>query len=159
MITRRLLLLLLALAPGAAWIAVGQSPTDRAKVRQALDAWVAMWNRYDLDEVDRRFVADSTVTYFSSERGGLIRGIEALRRHHADFGFVPGGKETGNRLWLEDVQTGWHGTVAVVTATWHFARSGAAGPPQRGPVTFVVILRRGEARIAHAHFANARLSG
>jgi ketosteroid isomerase-like protein len=140
---------------GLATLAAGQSPAERTRLEQTVDRWVAMWNRYDLDQVDRLFVADSTVTYFSSERGGLIRGIAALREHHVTFGFVPGGKEVGNRLWLEDRETRWQGDVALVLATWHFARAGAAGPPQRGPVTFVIVIRAGEARIAHAHFANA----
>ena len=40
-------------------------------------------------------------------------------------------------------------------ATWLFAREGAEGPPQAGPVTFVVVAREGGLRILHAHFANA----
>lgn len=38
-----------------------------------------MWNSYDLTLVDHLFLADAYVTYFSSEKEGLITGIEALR--------------------------------------------------------------------------------
>jgi SnoaL-like domain len=133
------------------------APTrDRdAALRQSLDAWVAMWNSYDLDEVDRLFVADSSVTYFSSERRGLIQGITALREHHDGFGFRSGGTDPATRLWLEDVVVRWEDATAVVLATWLFARPEAEGPPASGPVTFVFVPRDDGYRILHAQFANA----
>jgi len=130
-------------------------PQDRDEALQsALEAWVAAWNSYDLDEVDRLFVADGSVTYFSSEKNGLIQGIDALREHHRGFGFRPGGAATGSRLWLEDVAVRWEGDTAVVLAQWLFRRAGSEGPPQLGPVSFVFVLREGRYRILHAHFAN-----
>lgn len=128
-------------------------------LRITLDAWVATWSSYDLDAVDRLFVADATVTYFSSERNGLIQGIDALREHHRGFGFRPGGAATGARLWLEGVEVRWEGDAAVVLAQWLFARAGSQGPPQKGPVTFVLVPRDGGFRILHAHFANGVAEG
>lgn len=116
-------------------------------------AWVDMWNRFDLDRVDALFVRDARLTYFSSEKPGLIAGIDALRQHHRGFGFVPGGADRGSRLWLEAVQAHTYGGVVVVTATWLFQRAGAAAA-QRGPVTMVLVNEGGGCRIAHAHFAN-----
>lgn len=79
--------------------AAGSDPVQRvAAVAVTLEYWTDMWNRYDLDRVDQLFVADSTVTYFSPERDGLIRGINALRLHHHGFGFVPGGKDQAGRI-------------------------------------------------------------
>ena len=65
---------------------------DRRLVDRLVTRWERSWNTYDLREVDSVFWSDRSVTYFSSERAGLIRGIDALREHHAGFGFVAGGK-------------------------------------------------------------------
>ncbi len=122
-----------------------------------VDAWVALWNTYDLRKVDELFVRDDRLTYFSSEKEGVIRGGDAVRRHHEGFGFVPGGggpKPT--RLWLENVTTAEFAgsTTAVVSAVWYFARDGRP-QVQRGPVTLVFVHEVGGAwRIAHAHFGN-----
>jgi hypothetical protein len=113
-----------------------------------LAAWEKSWNTYDLTEVSRLFVTDNTVTYFSSERAGLIQGIDSLIRHHKGFGFVEGGKASANRLWLTDVR---HRPLSA-TATWHFQRPGSA--EQRGPVTFILQQGGNGYRIAHAHFSN-----
>jgi ketosteroid isomerase-like protein len=158
--TALLLALLVAIAPSAGAGAHVPSSQDRdAALQSALDAWVDAWYSYDLNEVDRLFVADANVTYFSSERDGLIKGIDALREHHRGFGFRPGGAATGARLWLEDVAVRWEGDTAVVLAQWLFARAGAEGAPQRGPVTFVFVPRDGRYRILHAHFANGVATG
>ncbi len=85
-------------------------------VEGLLERWVAFWNSYDLDQFDALFVAGEQATYFSSEYDGLICGSVALRQHHVGFGFVPGGKRSGNRLWLSDTAIDWHGEVALVTA-------------------------------------------
>jgi ketosteroid isomerase-like protein len=128
-------------------------------VTRTLDSWVEMWSSYDLDEVRSLFVADPSVTYFSSERGGLIQGIEALVRHHAGFGFRSGGAPTGSRLWLEEVEVRWANGTAVVLAQWLFASAGSPDAPQRGPVTFVLVPRADRYRILHAHFADAPAAG
>jgi ketosteroid isomerase-like protein len=124
-------------------------------VGRLIDAWVGMWNTYDLDQVEKLFIEDARVTYFSSETEGLIRGFDAVVAHHEGFGFVRGGKDQPNRLWLEDLNQEGFGTAVVVGAIWFFRR-GAEGDaaPQRGPVTFVCVRDKDEWRIAHCHFAN-----
>jgi len=135
-------------------------PRPGFNTRDWVSAWVAMWNNYDLSQVDQLFVPDKSVTYYSSEFDGLIAGIEELRDHHRRFGFVEGGKSVESELWLEDLQTRIHDATAVVTGTWLFRRPGQSREQaQRGPVTFVYVLRlEGETsysyRIAHAHFSN-----
>lgn len=133
--------------------AAGAQPAGTAE-RRLIDRWVAMWNSYDLREVDSLFVSDSTASYFSSEYRGAIRGLGELRKHHERFGFVVGGKQQANRLWLEDVvMTPTGGGGSLVTAQWRFQRPGGA-PPQTGPVTFVLTRVGGPLRLLHAHFAN-----
>ena len=66
---------------------------------------------------------------------------------------MEGGKDTGNRLWLEDVETQSFGRVAVVKADWLFRRRGS-DRDQRGPVTIVYVDEGGGPRIAHAQFSN-----
>jgi hypothetical protein len=117
-----------------------------------VDAWVSLWNSYDLTQVDKLFLKSSQLTYFSSEKEGIIRGIEAVREHHRGFGFVDGGKTQENKLWVEDVQTDVFGKTAVVTGIWFFQRS--SGEIQRGPLTIVYVQAGVEYRIAHMHFAN-----
>jgi len=70
-----------------------------------INDWVSMWNSYDLSLVEKLFLNDSKLTYFSSERQDIIRGIRELHTHHEGFGFVRGGKVQPNRLWMENVQT------------------------------------------------------
>ena len=119
----------------------------------AVEDWVKLWNTYDLNQVKRLFLDDGRVTYFSSEKQGLIKGIDSLVRHHEEFGFVAGGKETGNRLWLEDVDIEKFDDSATVKADWLFQRKGS-DRAQRGPVT-ILYVKAGEGwRIAHAHFSN-----
>lgn len=134
-------------------VSEAQDAGDRRLVTRLIERWERSWNSYDLHEVDSLFFRDQTVTYFSSEKSGLITGIEALREHHVGFGFVAGGKDSPNRLWLADTATRWHGRVATVLATWYFKR--ADGTQQSGPVTLVVAPRGRGFRIAHAHFSNA----
>lgn len=110
--------------------------------------WERSWNTYDLDVIQKLFVNDSSVTYFSSERAGLIHGIDSLVKHHRSFGFVSGGKVPTNKLWLTELRY----LPAAVTATWHFQRPGS--PEQRGPVTFILKEDAKGLRIAHAHFSN-----
>lgn len=116
--------------------------------------WVDMWNDYDLSLVDELFLTDHRVSYFSSEKQGVIHGIDAVREHHRGFGFVEGGKRQGNRLRVDDVETDAFDGSAVVTGIWSFQRSGTGQEGlQRGPVTIVFVRHRGVFRIAHMHFA------
>ena len=118
-----------------------------------VDAWVAIWNSYDLSMVEKLFLNDDRVTYFSSEKQGAVKGIEALMRHHEGFGFVKGGKVQPNKLWLENVDVEAFQGAAIVTAIWFFKR-GESGKTQKGPVTLVYVPASGGWRIAHANFGN-----
>jgi ketosteroid isomerase-like protein len=118
-------------------------------------SWVALWTSYDLERVDDLFLQDARVTYFSSEKEGLIRGIDAIREHHRGFGFVPGGKKAERELWVEAVESDDFGDTLVVTAIWYFGnRNSPAAENQRGPMTMVYVRAAGEYRIAHLHFGN-----
>jgi ketosteroid isomerase-like protein len=129
--------------------------SDSFDPHAAIDEWVAMWNSYDLDLVDELFVTNSTVSYLSSEREGAIIGIDAVREHHAGFGFVSGGEPPEATLWMEDVEVTMPGDIAIVTGTWYFRRgSDGTGELQRGPVTFVYVPTAEGYRIAHAHFSD-----
>ncbi len=123
-------------------------------VRMLIDSWVEMWNSYDLAMVDRLFLQDSRVSYFSSEKEGLILGIDAVREHHAGFGFVDGGKIQKNKLWVEDVQIQNFGDVAVIAGIWYFQR-GSEDPEnvQKGPFSFVCVRQGEEWRLAHLNFS------
>jgi ketosteroid isomerase-like protein len=123
-------------------------------VRELIDSWVAMWNSYDLTTVSQLFLQDSRVSYFSSEKEGLIQGVEAVREHHVGFGFVDGGKIQENKLWVEDVQISNFGTAAVAAGIWYFQRgSNDAGSAQKGPFTFVCVRQGQEWRLAHLNFS------
>ena len=128
-------------------------PADN-DIQALIDSWVGMWNSYDLRMVDELFLQDSRVSYFSSEREGLILGIEAVREHHVGFGFVDGGKSQENKLWIGDVHVSEFGTAAVVAGIWYFQR--ASEEPaviQKGPFTFVCVKLNQEWRLAHLNFS------
>jgi hypothetical protein len=122
-------------------------------IQMVLDEWVRMWNTYDLSQVDKLFLTNEKLTYFSSEREGAIVGIQAVHEHHQKFGFVAGGKLSANQLWLEDVRISDLGSCAVATGIWFFRRA-ANGQIQRGPVTFVLTQSGNEYRLAHLNFGN-----
>jgi len=128
---------------------------DREAVAALVEAWTAFWNSYDLDAVDDLFLADSSLTYFSSEREGLLRGIAAVREHHAGFDFVPGGRTSDTRLWLEEVGIDLFADSAIVTGLWYFTRTGEEGV-QRGPVTALCVRTPAGWRIAHMNFSTYR---
>ena len=123
-------------------------------VQVLIDSWVGMWNSYDLRMVDKLFLQDSRVSYFSSEKQGLIQGIEAVRDHHVGFGFVDGGKSQENKLWIGDVHVSEFGTAAVVAGIWYFQRaSEELDSVQKGPFTFVCVRQGREWRLAHLNFS------
>jgi len=115
--------------------------------------WVRFWNNYDLDQLERLFLKDGRVTYFSSEKQGIIKGYEALVKHHEGFGFVKGGKIQPNKLWLEGIDVEDFGDSAIVCAVWFFKRPNAV-TPQKGPVTIVYERLPEGWRITHANFGN-----
>jgi hypothetical protein len=164
-----LLFVLLILAGGLLGRAQGDpaesaTPADSMPHQVSFDAeayvaaWTELWSTYDLNIVDELFLASPAPTYFSSEKEGLIVGLDAIREHHAGFGFVPGGSPPAIELWLEDVHTTVFGTTAVVNATWYFGdreptSSGDGDGPQSGPMTAVFVLDGDVHKIAHMHFA------
>lgn len=126
-------------------------------VESEVDRWVAMWNTYDLHTVRELFLMDDAVTYFSSERDGLLVGPDTLLAHHAAMGFVEGGREPAQELWVEDVRASAFGPAAVVTATWFFGdRRAPADSIQYGPMTAVYVWAGDRYRIVHMHFADYR---
>ena len=137
----------------AATACMPPSPTFDAQAETT--KWVQLWRTYDLDLVHDLFVTDSTVSYLSSEREGLILGFESVFAHHEGFGFVAGGSPPENELWLEEVHGEQRGDAATVTAVWFFGdRTAPRDSVQRGPVTLVYARIDGSWRIAHAQFAN-----
>lgn len=123
-------------------------------IPELIDSWVAMWNSYDLAMVDQLFLQDSRVSYFSSEKEGLIQGIDAVREHHVGFGFVNGGKSQENKLWIEDIHIQNFGSAAVVAGIWYFQRASEDPEnPQIGPFTFVCVRQGDEWRLAHLNFS------
>lgn len=129
---------------------------ETTDVNRLLHAWTVMWNAYDLSPVERLFLDEDKLSYFSSEINGLIRGMAALKVHHQGFGFVPDGKSQESRLWLEEVRVVdlGSGQAFLVTATWGFDKGQGPETAQRGPVTFVIVKTDSGFRIVHAHFAN-----
>jgi len=132
----------------------GTSP-DIFDAEAHVAAWVQLWDTYDLTRVDELFLADTSLTYFSSEREGLIQGLAAVRAHHEGFGFIEGGKEPEQELWVEDVHSSALGTAAVVKGIWFFGdRSAPRDSVSRGPMTVVYVWADDRYRIAHMHFAD-----
>lgn len=132
----------------------GQSENEKPgfSADKWVDAWVKIWNTYDLSQVDQLFLQDDRLTYFSSEKEGALIGFKAVREHHKGFGFVEGGKEQPNKLWLEDIHSTEFGPSAIVTGIWFFQRQD--GRIQRGPVTIVYVQKEDQYRIAHMNFSN-----
>ncbi len=122
------------------------------EVTSLIDRWVKMWNSYDINILENLFIDSEDLSYFSSEREGVIRGFKKIKEHHRNFGFSEGGKTTENRLWLEDSRLFSFGGTTVVTAVWFFKKSNLK--IQKGPVSFVVVPHEKGPRIAHVHFTN-----
>jgi len=124
-ITNRVLFSILFLIPGYIHV----SCTDRfsqgtyvtkVEVDQVIDDWLELWTSYDLNMVSEVFWKKDEVSYFSSEKQGLIKGFEALKEHHQGFGFIAGGKHVQSRLWLEEINLTLSSSTAVVSAIWYF---------------------------------------
>ncbi len=149
----RLVILLIALQACQSRLPGGAGATPFLVDRE-LGAWVEAWNKRDLSLADQLFLESSTVSYFSSEREGLITGFPAIHEHHAGFGFVAGGAAPGAELWLDDIHASAYGDAAVVAATWFFGdRDGSSADIQRGPMTAVYVLDGTDYKIAHMHFS------
>jgi ketosteroid isomerase-like protein len=126
-------------------------------ISELIKDWTDFWNTYDMNLINDLFLGDSRLTYFSSEKTGLLKGIEEIKAHHQNFGFIGGGKETNTKLWLEDINIEKYHKVVIVTAIWYFKRDVESKQTQEGPVTIVLTPiddQETEYRIAHMHFAN-----
>jgi len=123
---------------------------------EVINKWLELWETYDLNMLSDIFVKSEELTYFSSEKEGLIQGFEQLRPHHEAFGFVDGGKRPEKFLWLEDLETRVYDSSALVGGIWYFGdRSLPKDSVSYGPVTFILIRdKEGTAKIVHTHFAN-----
>jgi hypothetical protein len=133
----------------------GKQAGQEFNTQEIVGKWVTFWNTYDLNMVDSLFITDNRLTYFSSEKEGIIRGIDAVREHHKGFGFVSGGKHTLNKLWLDSLQTDVFNSVAVVTGIWYFQKGASDTTTiQRGPVTAVYVKDGKEFKIAHMNFSS-----
>jgi len=131
------------------------APTGTPTTAQAaLDAWIGMWRRYDLDAVRRVFLNDAALTYFGSDTPGMIEGFDAVRAYHEEQGFVPGGFRPEEDLWLTDTVIADFDESAVVSAVWHFGNRLTGSARARGPMTIVIVRTAAGYRIAHLNMAN-----
>jgi hypothetical protein len=148
------LFILITLIPISFVPATPRGKPAEEDLQALVDSWVGMWNSYDLTMVDELFLQDSRVSYFSSEKEGLIQGIEDIRKHHAGFGFVDGGKSQANKLWVENVHIQNFGSAAVVAGIWYFQRASEdVESVQKGPFTFVCVRQGDKWRLAHLNFS------
>lgn len=128
----------------------------QGEVEQVMDNWLKLWATYELSMLDQIFYESEDLTYFSSEKEGLMIGFEELIPHHVSFGFLEGGKKPEKSLWLEDIDIRLYGESAVAGGVWYFGdKEVAKDSVSKGPVTFVFLRNdEGEVRIIHTHFAN-----
>lgn len=127
--------------------------TGPATAQQALEVWLALWRRYDLDEVRDVFLEDPAVTYYASDSRGMLEGIDAVVAYHEEQGFVAGGFNPDNELWLEDALIADYDESAVVTAQWRFGNRVARDEAAGGPLTMVIVRTGSGFRIAHLSMA------
>ncbi len=123
----------------------------QTEAKKCVGQWVEFWNTYDLNQVDELFLQDDRLTYISSEKEGAIIGFDAVREHHKGFGFVPGGKDQPNKLWVEDLYFADFRSSVVVTGIWIFQKPDKR--KQRGPVTIVYIRHDDRFKIIHMNFS------
>ncbi len=140
-------------------VAEDDAPSDRAttgpaSAQQALEHWLALWRRYDLDAVGEVFLQDPALTYFSSDEEGVKEGFAAVLAHHEDLGFVSGGFRPENELWLEDAVISDFDDSAVISAVWHFGNRVSRAGAARGPFTMVVVRTTAGFRISHLNMSN-----
>lgn len=122
--------------------------------QQALDAWLALWRRYDLDQLGDVFLQDRALTYFASDAEGVIEGWEAVRAYHEERGFVNGGFSITDELWLQDALITDFDETAVVSAVWNFGKRLLPAEAGRGPFTMVLVRTPAGYRVSHVNMAN-----
>ena len=134
--------------------ASAQHSMARSSPERLTEAWVRMWNTYDLNQVGQLFLRDNRVTYFSSEKQGLITDYPNLIEHHRGFGFEQGGSQREASLWIDVPSIAQFGETAVVATIWYFGDPDEPGDAQRGPMSLVAVTTPDGYRIAHMHFAS-----
>lgn len=122
--------------------------------QQALEYWLALWRRYDLDRLPGIFLDDPTLTYFSSSSEGVKEGYDAVVRHHRDLGFVSGGFQPENELWIESTLIADFDESAVITGVWYFGNRVSRESAGRGPMTMVLVRTTAGYKISHLHLGN-----
>ncbi|MGE0159613.1 MAG: amidohydrolase family protein [Gemmatimonadales bacterium] len=130
------------------------APIGLATPQAVLEGWLAMWRAYDLDRVSELFVNDDALTYFPSDRQGVIEGFAAVEAYHRGLGFTPGGFDPENELWLENVVVSDFEDSAVVTAIWYFGARLTRRVAGRGPLTMVIARTGSGFRISHVALGN-----
>jgi len=118
--------------------------------------WLNLWETYDVNKLGDVFLESDKLTYFSSEKRGLIKGYDKMKPHHIGFGFVEGGKKPAKSLWLENIETRVYDGSTMVGGVWYFGdKSLPKDSISNGPVTFIIVKdKQGLAKIIHTHFAN-----
>jgi imidazolonepropionase-like amidohydrolase len=134
----------------------GEAPpeTGPASAQEALEHWLALWRRYDLDRFDDVFLDDPALTYFPNDSTGMIEGFGAVRAYHEGLGFVDGGFRPDDELWIEDVVISDFDESATVSAIWHFGGRVLRDEAPSGPLTIVIVRTDTGYRIAHVNMGN-----
>jgi imidazolonepropionase-like amidohydrolase len=130
-----------------------------ASAQQALDQWLAMWRRYDLDVVDDVFLQDPALTFFASDTEDLIEGFADVRSWHEAQGFVSGGFRPEDELWLEDALVAAFDGSAVVAATWRFGSRITPDQAATGPLTMTIVSTATGYRIVNLSMPVRRAGG
>jgi imidazolonepropionase-like amidohydrolase len=133
--------------------------TGPATAQQALEYWLALWRRYDLNQVGDVFLQDRSLTYFSNDSQGVKEGFDAVLAHHEELGFVRGGFQPENELWLENIVIADFDGSAVISAIWHFGHRVALADAALGPLTIVVVRTSTGYRISHVNMGNYAPAG
>jgi imidazolonepropionase-like amidohydrolase len=130
------------------------STAGLATPQAVVEGWLSMWREYDLDRLSELFVNDDALSYFPSDREGVIEGFAAVEEYHRGLGFTSGGFEPENEMWLEQVTISDFDDSAVVTAVWHFGARLTRRIVGRGPLTMVIVRTGTGFRISHIAFGN-----
>ena len=130
-----------------------------ASTQQALDRWLAMWRRYDLDAVGDVFLQAPAVTFFASDSNELIEGFDEVLAWHEAQGFVAGGFQPENELWLEDALVSDFEDSAVVSATWRFGSRILPEEASSGPLSMTIVGTSSGYRIVHLSMSVRRAGG
>jgi hypothetical protein len=84
----------------------------------------------------------------------VIEGFGAVLEYHRGLGFIAGGFDPPNELWLERVMIADFEDSAVVTAVWQFGNRLTRRTSGRGPLTMVIARTAAGFRISHVAFGN-----